>query len=36
MKGQKNATIVISQYSVEINLYLMQFNIEIYQKKAFY
>ncbi len=37
MKCQKNARIFISQYRcVETNLYLMGFNIEIYQKRAFY
>ncbi len=37
MKVKKNATIFISQYRcVEINLYLMRFHSEIYQKRASY
>ncbi len=37
MKGQKNATILISQYRcVEINLYLRLFNIKINQKRTFH
>ncbi len=37
MKCQKNDAIFISQYRcVETNLYLIRFNIEIYQKRAFY
>ncbi len=37
MKGKKKATTFIIQYKcVEINLYRKRFNIEIYQKRAFY